>query len=150
MNELDRTRSIKGVRDILPPETFLWQFIERAARTVFETYHFQEIRLPTIERARLFERSVGQETDIVSKELFTWIDAPRASRALRKVRAASVKTQTDVSDRESAARRELRAQADDGAFDKLGKSTRVALRPEATASVVRAYVQNDMQTWPDP
>lgn len=150
MSEPENIRAIRGVRDILPPQTALWQFVEDAARTVFKKYHFQEIRLPSVERARLFERSVGQETDIVSKELFTWVDSPMASRAIRKVRAVAGRTRTVASDKDSDTRHELEAQIADGAFDKLTKQSRVALRPEATASVVRAFIEHDMHTWPGP
>lgn len=150
MTEQDNIRAIRGVRDIVPPETALWQFVERAAQEVFAKYHFQEIRLPIVERARLFERSVGNETDIVSKELFTWIDSPKASRALKKIRETARTTGTMVSDRAAATRLEFEREMDGGAFDLLAEQTRVTLRPEATASVVRAYIEHDMHTWPGP
>src|ERR1700691_317495 len=65
-------QAIKGVRDILPPESALWNRVEQAAREVFGTFGFGEIRLPIFEQTELFARSVGQETDIVSKEMYTF------------------------------------------------------------------------------
>jgi histidyl-tRNA synthetase len=71
-------KSVRGTRDLLPPETALWNFVEAAARDVFHTYNFQEIRTPILEDLSLFQRSVGEETDIVSKEMFAWQDRGRA------------------------------------------------------------------------
>jgi histidyl-tRNA synthetase len=96
-------QAIKGVRDILPPETGLWYCVEQAASEVFETYGYGEIRLPILESTELFARSVGVETDIVSKEMYTFEDRDSAS---------------------------------------------ITLRPEATASVVRAYIEHGMHTRP--
>ena len=62
------------MRDILPPESALWNRVEQAAREVFGTFGFAEIRLPIFEQTELFARSVGQETDIVSKEMYTFED----------------------------------------------------------------------------
>src|ERR1700674_5045156 len=67
-------QAIKGVRDILPPESALWNRVEQTAREVFGTFGFAEIRLPIFEPTDLFARSVGQETDIVSKEMFSFWD----------------------------------------------------------------------------
>src|SRR3981189_3481898 len=96
-------QAIKGVRDILPPESALWNRVEQAAREVFGTFVFDEIRLPVFELTELFARSVGQETDIVSKEMYSFQDRDESS---------------------------------------------ISLRPEATASVVRAYIEHGMQTLP--
>lgn len=71
-------KAVRGTRDILPPDTALWQHVEQAARDVFQRYDFHEIRTPIFEDTQLFARSVGEETDIVSKEMFTWEDRPRA------------------------------------------------------------------------
>ena len=71
-------KAVRGTRDLLPPETALWNFIEAAARDVFRAYNFQEIRTPIFEETQLFARSVGEETDIVSKEMYTWEDRGRA------------------------------------------------------------------------
>jgi histidyl-tRNA synthetase len=71
-------KAVRGTRDLLPPDTALWNFVEAAARDVFRAYNFHEIRTPIFEETQLFSRSVGEETDIVSKEMFTWEDRGRA------------------------------------------------------------------------
>src|SRR5437773_339417 len=71
-------KAIRGTRDLLPPETALWNFVEATVRDVFRAYNFQEIRTPIFEDTQLFSRSVGEETDIVSKEMYTWEDQGRA------------------------------------------------------------------------
>ncbi|HLX86114.1 MAG TPA: histidine--tRNA ligase [Terriglobales bacterium] len=68
----------RGTRDLLPPDTALWNFVEAAVRDVFRAYNFQEIRTPIFESTELFARGVGEETDIVTKEMFTWEDRGRA------------------------------------------------------------------------
>src|SRR6516162_1035912 len=98
-------KAVRGTRDLLPPETALWNFVERAVRDVFRAYNFQEIRTPVFEETALFARGVGEETDIVAKEMYTWQD---------RGRAASEKGQS------------------------------LTLRPEATAGIVRAYIENKM------
>ena len=102
-------KSIRGTRDLLPPETALWNFAEAAVRDVFRVYNFREIRTPIIEDLQLFQRSVGEETDIVGKEMFAWEDRSRAQSE---------------------------------------KSQWLALRPENTAGVVRAYIENRL--WERP
>ncbi len=67
-------QAIKGVRDILPPESALWNRVEQTAREVFRTFGFSEIRIPDAEHTELFTRSVGEGTDIVSKEMFSFQD----------------------------------------------------------------------------
>src|SRR5712692_7865338 len=74
MTERKQFRAIKGVRDILPPDSALWNRVEQTAREVFATYNFQEIRLPIFEQTELFARSVGAGTDIVSKEMYSFED----------------------------------------------------------------------------
>jgi histidyl-tRNA synthetase len=98
-------QAIKGMRDLLPPETELWNRVEQTAREVFGTFGFGEIRPPIFEPTELFARAVGGDTDIVSKEMYSFEDR------------------------------------DD---------TSVSLRPEATASVCRAYIEHGMQQWPAP
>lgn len=71
-------KAARGTRDLLPPDTALWNFVEAAVREVFRAYNFQEIRTPIFESTELFARGVGEETDIVSKEMFTWEDRGRA------------------------------------------------------------------------
>lgn len=72
-------KAVRGTRDLLPPETALWNRVEAVARDVFQRYGFGEIRTPVIEATELFARGVGEETDIVSKEMYTWEDRARAA-----------------------------------------------------------------------
>lgn len=94
-----KIQSIRGVKDILPDEVWKWQYIESVAHKIFPRYGFKEIRLPIFEDTRLFSRSIGETTDIVEKEMYTF-------------------------------------------QDRGGDS--ITLRPEGTASVVRAYVEHKM------
>jgi histidyl-tRNA synthetase len=71
-------KAVRGTRDLLPPETAFWNRIEATARAVFARYNFGEIRTPVFEDTALFARGVGEETDIVSKEMYTWEDRARA------------------------------------------------------------------------
>src|ERR1700687_6149888 len=71
-------KSPRGTRDLLPPDTALWNFVDDAVRDVFRAYNFHEIRTPIFEYTELFSRGVGEETDIVAKEMFTWEDRGRA------------------------------------------------------------------------
>jgi histidyl-tRNA synthetase len=71
-------KAVRGTRDLLPPETELWNRVEATARRVFARYNFGEIRTPLFEDTQLFARGVGEETDIVSKEMYTWEDRARA------------------------------------------------------------------------
>jgi histidyl-tRNA synthetase len=104
-------KAIKGTRDILPPDSALWNWFEQTARNTFESYNFREIRLPIFEETELFARSVGTDTDIVSKEMYTF------------------STGHDAEPNE--------------------ETTQIySLRPEATASVVRSYIEHGMQTLP--
>src|SRR6202049_1215807 len=98
-------KAVRGTRDLLPPETALWNFVEEKAREVFRAYNFQEIRTPIFESTELFARGVGEETDIVSKEMFTWEDRGRAES---------------------------------------DKGQSLTLRPEATAGIVRAYIEHKL------
>ncbi len=117
-------KSIRGTRDLLPPDTALWNFVEAAARDVFRAYNFQEIRTPIIEDLQLFQRSVGEETDIVAKEMFAWEDRGRRS---------------EIGD----------LGFDAGATsDPRDRGQMLALRPENTAGVVRAYIEHRL--WERP
>jgi histidyl-tRNA synthetase len=98
-------KAVRGTRDLLPPDTALWNFVEAAGRDVFRAYNFQEIRTPIFEETQLFARSVGEETDIVAKEMYTWEDRGRG-------------------------------------HSERGQS--LTLRPENTASVVRAYIEHKL------
>ena len=95
-------RAVKGTRDILPPASAVWNEIEETSRRVFRTFNVQEIRTPIFEETALFSRGVGEETDIVSKEMYS--------------------------------------------FDDHGTS--LTLRPENTASVIRAYIEHRMDQIP--
>ena len=92
-------QTIRGFRDILPEHTALWQKIEKEAVSLFQSFGFNEIRIPVIEKTDLFARSIGEATDIVEKEMYTFSDR---------------------------------------------KGDKLTLRPEATASIVRSYIQHKM------
>ena len=98
-------RRVKGTRDLLPPETAVWAAVEETARRVFGLYGYAEVRTPLLEHTELFVRSVGESTDIVGKEMYTFPD--RKGRSL-------------------------------------------TLRPESTASVARAFVENGLHAGPLP
>src|SRR6202521_2019204 len=83
-------KSPRGTRDLLPPETALWNFVEAAVRDVFRAYNFHEIRTPIFEETALFARGVGEETDIVTKEMYTFEDRDQQSLTLRPEATASV------------------------------------------------------------
>jgi histidyl-tRNA synthetase len=99
--------AIRGFSDILPGEVELWQAVEAQARQIFKAYNFSEIRIPILEKTELFSRSIGETTDIVEKEMYTFED--RDSRSAEATEA-----------------------------------TKLTLRPEGTAGVVRAYVEAEM------
>ena len=82
-------KAVRGTRDLLPPETALWNWIETTARSVFARYNFGEIRTPVFEDTALFARGVGEETDIVSKEMYTWEDRERFD--INRLREAWIK-----------------------------------------------------------
>ncbi len=71
-------KAVRGTRDLLPPDTETWNRVEGVVRDVFRRYNFHEIRTPIFEDTSLFARGVGEETDIVSKEMFTFEDKARA------------------------------------------------------------------------
>jgi histidyl-tRNA synthetase len=108
-------QAIRGTRDLLPPETALWNRVEQTAHEVFVTFGFGEIRPPIFELTELFARAVGGDTDIVSKEMYTFAPGYDPN-----------------SEEESVPGRTL------------------TLRPEATASVCRAYIEHNMQQLPQP
>jgi histidyl-tRNA synthetase len=103
MAEKQQFRAIRGTRDILPPDSALWNWFEQTAHETLESYDFREIRLPIFEETELFARSIGADTDVVAKEMYTFDDRDESS---------------------------------------------ISLRPEATASVCRAYIEHGMQTLP--
>ncbi len=81
---------IKGFQDVLPPKSSTWQGLEEKARYFFSLYGFREIRLPILEHTELFARSIGEDTDIVEKEMFTFADRKGRSLSLRPEGTASV------------------------------------------------------------
>lgn len=83
-------KAIKGTRDILPPESALWSRVESTAREIFDLYGFAEIRTPIFESTELFARGVGEDTDIVSKEMYTFEDRDEKSLTLRPEGTAPV------------------------------------------------------------
>src|SRR5215831_6225998 len=102
-----RITAIRGFSDILPGEVEIWQAVEAKAREVFSAYNFSEIRIPILEKTELFSRSIGETTDIVEKEMYTFDDR-------------------------------------DGRSAESSEATKLTLRPEGTAGVVRAYVESEM------
>ncbi len=83
-------QSLPGFKDILPAEIRKWQFVENTCRDVFESFGYQEIRFPVLEKAQLFSRSVGNDTDIVQKEMYTFKDKGDQSVTLRPEGTACV------------------------------------------------------------
>src|SRR5262249_44905111 len=83
-------RAVKGTRDLLPPATAVWNHVESVARSVCRAYNYQEIRTPILEETQLFARGVGEETDIVTKEMYTFQDRDESSLTLRPENTAGV------------------------------------------------------------
>src|ERR1700681_273724 len=83
-------KAVKGTRDILPPASAVWNHVEAVAREVFRTYNYHEIRTPIFEETALFTRGVGEDTDIVGKEMYTFPDRDNTSLTLRPENTASV------------------------------------------------------------
>jgi len=85
-----RFQAPKGTRDLLPPETAIWARVEESARRVFALYGFREIRTPIFEDTELFARGVGEGTDIVGKEMYTFVDKGERNLTLRPESTAAV------------------------------------------------------------
>jgi histidyl-tRNA synthetase len=83
-------RAVKGTRDLLPPDTAVWNHVEQIARAVFHAYNYREIRTPILEETQLFARGVGAETDIVTKEMYTFEDRDGSSLTMRPENTAGV------------------------------------------------------------
>jgi histidyl-tRNA synthetase len=192
-------QAIKGTRDLLPPETELWSRVEQIAREVFSTYGFGEIRPPIFEPTELFARAVGGETDIVSKEMYTFKDYDTSHELpLQWMLVLSAKKPTTYEETINLARlaggliHAGRAALTTGQLSKTPENLRaldqielyagklpgiaslgphetdpvaaalrdavtdldlgdeLSLRPEATASVCRAYIEHNMQQLPAP
>ncbi len=143
-------QAIRGTRDLLPPETALWNHVESTAHEVFGTFGFGEIRPPIFEPTELFARSIGLETDVVSKEMYTFRDPTEEldKILINALRFAEEKGITfgigsDNVETPAKVQRILSEQP-------LLQSESVTLRPEATASVCRAYIEHGMQQLPQP
>jgi histidyl-tRNA synthetase len=192
-------QAIRGTRDLLPPETALWDRVEQTAHKVFTTFGFGEIRLPIMEPKELFARSVGEETDIVTREMYVFeekleflrhnlgelqdalTDLGRLNRYLqiaavfsRNLDEAFESGEVSEAGPNGQLSRQLRAYIiksiqrwnegaqtpDDEWRDLLNRISaiirhvdlgdRASLRPEATASVARAYIEHNMQQLPQP
>ena len=126
-------RAVRGVRDILPPESALWNRVEQTAREVFAAYGYGEIRLPILEETELFARSVGTDTDIVSKEMFALADRGDDS---------------GYGDGSGYGGGVASGAGFSGGSGYGGPVSTISLRPEATASVARAYIEHGMYTLP--
>ena len=80
---MNKIRNIKGTKDLLPDETFIWQELENKIHHFNQKFGYQEIRTPVFEQSNLFKRGVGSETDIVNKEMYSWIDQGGKSLTLK-------------------------------------------------------------------
>ncbi len=202
MANKSKFQAIKGTRDLLPPETALWNHVEQTAHEVFRTFGFGEIRVPIFEPTELFARSIGEDTDVVGKEMYKTANDLESIRNLfvaetvypfvfrepAQVRRALLSLQILVSECQRALQgKELEPTNDNissvGKLDEIlqsalqrwagvtenvkdadfsqfleeGKKTAnqitiesISLRPEATASVCRAYIEHSMQQLPQP
>lgn len=104
MAKTNTIQAVRGMNDILPEQTAYWQQVETIIKNILTSYGYQEIRLPLVEKTELFARSIGEVTDIVEKEMYTFLDRP----------------------------------------DKQGHADSLTLRPEGTASCVRAGIENSL------
>jgi len=135
-------QAIRGTRDLLPPETAVWNRVEQTAREVFATFGFGEIRPPIFEETDLFARSIGEDTDVVSKEMYSFPIRPTTAELATEV--LETKPESFTTGGEFVSPEEKRE------FEERKKGELVSLRPEATASVCRAYIENNMQQLPQP
>src|SRR5271163_473435 len=141
MTQPKQFRAIKGTRDIRPPDSTLWNWFEQTAREVLGTYGLRDIRTPIFEETQLFARSIGTETDVVSKEMFTFQDPLAPEELVRKVIERGFDpTKVDASGE----------QGSKAIWDALSEFEWLTLRPEATASVCRAYIEHGMHSLPQP
>ena len=192
MANKSKFQAIRGTRDLLPTETELWNHVELTAQKVFGTFGFGEIRPPIFEPTELFARAVGGDTDIVSKEMYTFEDRPNELQRDRMdifgpdyaevFLAAYDRGELPKSFKNEMIKKEIslklselasaKAQAQQGTSSWLDKLSIeqyndllfrlsyllsrielgdvVSLRPEATASVCRAFIEHGMQQLPQP
>ncbi|MGH9864807.1 MAG: histidine--tRNA ligase [Candidatus Acidiferrales bacterium] len=141
-----RFRAIKGTRDILPPVTELWNWFEKTARGVMESYNFGEIRLPIFEETELFARAVGVETDVVNKEMYSFPTGEADFEAVSQELEPILNWEPIVSP--SQAHGKTARISMDQIREAVRLASNVTLRPEATASVCRAYIEHGMHTRP--
>jgi len=139
--ERRKFHAIKGTRDLLPPDTELWNRVEQTAHEVFSTFGFGEIGLPIFEPTDLFARAVGGETDIVSKEMFSFPLRPTTEELADEL--------FDM-DAEFSPAGNFVSPEDERQFQERKRTESISLRPEATASVCRAYIEHNMQQQPQP
>ena len=81
---------VRGMNDVLPADIGAWQHLERIARGIFESYGYEEVRVPIVEHTELFKRSIGEFTDIVEKEMYTFQDVGGDSLTLRPEATAGI------------------------------------------------------------
>src|SRR5712664_4199253 len=134
-------QAVKGTRDILPPEITLWNRVEQTTHEVFSTFGYGEIRLPIFEPTELFARAVGGETDIVSKEMYTFPLRPTTAELSDEL----LGMEADFTSGGKFVSAQQQQQ-----FEELKRAESISLRPEATASVCRAYIEHGMQSLPQP
>jgi histidyl-tRNA synthetase len=171
-------QAIKGTRDLLPPDTALWNHVEQTAREVFATFNFGEIRPPIFEPTELFARAVGDDTDIVGKEMYTFTPVsdrvePNPNMGALGAHLDNIKRLFDAGEIPKTPFNQLAIEDAQKTWheieslapseNKISKLDRLAvliesmklgdsisLRPEATASVCRAYIEHSMQQLPQP
>jgi histidyl-tRNA synthetase len=181
LSERKQFRAIKGTRDLLPPDSALWNRFEQTAREIFASYNFAEIRLPIFEETELFARSIGTETDVVSKEMFSFEDRGnvhvgyprtveeviRSNEAVQAAwQAGRIPRTLDNELRVNSIQNECKLITSQGGrhespalftgpllrfiaeLHSLTLGELITLRPEATASVCRAYIEHGMHTRP--
>src|SRR5580704_6530258 len=179
MANKSKFQAIRGTRDLLPADTALWNRVEQTAREVFGTFGFGEIRPPILEATEVFARAVGGDTDIVSKEMYTFTDEMQGlpdptdfsispDHYVDAVEQAIKAGQIQVTDSNLKSLAQLKAQL--GLYNSrndlnsteeaelkfrlsashLAFGESISLRPEATASVCRAYIEHNMQQLPQP
>jgi histidyl-tRNA synthetase len=134
-------KAVRGTRDLLPPETALWNFVEAAVRDVFRAYNFHEIRTPIFEETQLFARAVGEETDVVSKEMYTWEDS-HSWWSSAEVDANLGILSSKLKKSPSEAAQEIDTWKAGRPLIRKGQP--LTLRPENTAGVVRAYIEHKL------
>jgi histidyl-tRNA synthetase len=140
-------QAIRGTRDLLPPETALWNRVEQTAHSVFATFGFGEIRLPVVETLGLFARSLGSETDIVGKEMF--LLAEQEPSVVVHPGRFGPPPQSEQERRDEVERVFNEPSMRESIEQQIEESV-LALRPEATASVCRAYIEHGMHALPQP